>query len=94
MQGESHGEDGGVVGAAKKVGALLLGGRVSLTTAVTRHMAIELIGEANAAGARLANACAEIGLSLWTLKRWRKPLAGDGDGQDRRKGVHAWWVTG
>jgi len=49
-------------------------------------MAIELIAEANAAGARLANACAEIGLSLRTLKRWRKTFAGDGDGEDRRKG--------
>jgi transposase InsO family protein len=68
------------------VGGLLLGGRGRLTSAAHRREAIELISEANAAGARLANACAEIGLSLRTLKRWRKAFAGDGDGQDRRKG--------
>ena len=33
---------------------------------------IELIGEANAAGAGLVNACGEIGICLRTLKRWRK----------------------
>jgi transposase InsO family protein len=49
-------------------------------------MAIELIGEANAAGATLRAACGEIGISLRTLKRWRVAFLGDGDGQDRRKG--------
>ena len=33
---------------------------------------IELIGEANAAGANLVSACGEIGICLRTLKRWRK----------------------
>ena len=47
---------------------------------------IELIGEANAAGAGLVSACGEIGISLRTLKRWRKAFQGDGDGKDRRKG--------
>ncbi len=47
---------------------------------------IELIGEANAAGAGLVSACGEIGISLRTLKRWRKAFGGDGDGKDRRKG--------
>ena len=47
---------------------------------------IELIGEANAAGARLLSACGEIGICLRTLKRWRKAFGGDGDGEDRRKG--------
>lgn len=47
---------------------------------------IELIGEANAAGAGLVRACGEIGICLRTLKRWRKAFLGDGDGKDRRKG--------
>ena len=51
-----------------------------------RRKAIELISEANAAGAGLVSACAEIGICLRTLKRWRKDLIGDGGGVDRRKG--------
>ncbi len=47
---------------------------------------IELIGEANAAGANLVSACGEIGICLRTLKRWRKAFGGDGVGEDRRKG--------
>ena len=47
---------------------------------------IELIGEANAAGAGLLRACGVIGICLRTLKRWRKAFLGDGDGVDRRKG--------
>ena len=46
-------------------------------------MAIELIVEANAAGARLVRACCELGISLRTLKRWRRAFGGDGDGEDR-----------
>jgi transposase-like protein len=49
-------------------------------------MAIALIVEANAAGARLVRACFELGISLRTLKRWRRAFGGDGDGEDRRKG--------
>jgi len=45
-----------------------------------------MIGEANAAGAGLVNACSEIGICLRTLKRWRKAFGVDGDGKDRRKG--------
>ncbi len=70
----------------EKVGGLLLGGRGRLTSTAHRREAIELIGEANAAGARLVSACAEIGISLRTLRRWRKAFGGDGDGEDRRKG--------
>ena len=47
---------------------------------------IELIGEANDAGAGLLSACVEIGICLRTLKRWRRAFVGDGDGKDRRKG--------
>ena len=70
----------------KKVGCLLFGGRGRLTSAVQRRKVIELIGEANAAGAGLVSACSEIGICLRTLKRWRKAFGGDGDGKDRRKG--------
>jgi putative transposase len=68
------------------VGGLLFGGRGRLTRAACRRKVIELIGEANAAGAGLVNACGEIGICLRTLKRWRKAFGGDGDGEDRRKG--------
>ena len=47
---------------------------------------IELIGEANDAGAGLVSSCREISICLRTLKRWRKAFAGDRDGNDRRKG--------
>ena len=68
------------------MGGLLLGGRGGLTSAAQRRKVIGLIGEANAAGASLVSACGEIGICLRTLKRWRKALLGDGDGEDRRKG--------
>ena len=51
-----------------------------------RRKVIELIGEANAAGAGLLRACGVIGICLRTLKRWRKAFLGDGVGVDRRKG--------
>ena len=68
------------------MGGLLLGGRGRLTSVAHRRKAIELIGEAHAAGAGLVSACGEIGICLRTLKRWRKAFCGDGDGKDRRKG--------
>jgi len=68
------------------VGSLLLGGRGRLTSAAHRRKAIELISEAQSAGAGLVSACGEIGICLRTLKRWRKASADDGDGHDRRKG--------
>jgi transposase len=49
-------------------------------------MAIELIVAANAAGARLVSACCELGISLRTVKRWRRAFGGDGNDADRRKG--------
>ncbi|WP_315858060.1 IS3 family transposase [Cyanobium sp. HWJ4-Hawea] len=68
------------------MGSLLFGGRGRLTSAAHRRKAIELISEAHAAGAGLVRACCEIGISLRTLKRWRKAFGGNGDGEDRRKG--------
>jgi transposase InsO family protein len=32
------------------------------------------------------SACCELGISLRTVKRWRRAFGGDGDGEDRRKG--------
>lgn len=55
-----------------------------MTSAAHRRKAIELIGEASASGATLRAACGEIGISLRTLKRWRKAFLSDGDGEDRR----------
>jgi hypothetical protein len=60
VQREGHGGDGGIAGAAKKVGGLLFGGRGRLTGAAHRRKVIELIGEANDAGAGLVSACREI----------------------------------
>jgi hypothetical protein len=77
----------------KKVGGLLLGGRGRLTNAAHRRKAIELIGEANAAGASLMSACGEIGMSLRILNRRRKAFLGDGDCKDRRKGSPARSLT-
>jgi putative transposase len=72
----------------EKAGSLLLGGRGRLTSAVHRRKAIELIGEAHAAGAGLVSACGEIGIYLRTLKRWRKACLGDSGGDDCRKDCH------
>ena len=68
------------------MGSLLFGGRGRLTSAAHRRKAIELISEAHSAGAGLVRACCEIGISLRTLKRWRKACLGDGGGHDRRQG--------
>jgi len=43
-------------------GNLLVGGRGWRTNAAHRREAIELIGEANAAGAGLVSACRDIGI--------------------------------
>ena len=53
-----------LLGDAKKVGSLLLGGRGRLSSAAHRRKAIELITEAHAAGAGLVSACDEIGIGL------------------------------
>jgi len=81
-QGDGHGRDDCLAGAAKKVGEFLLGGRGSLTSAVHRRKAIELIGQTHATGAVLLSSCSEIAIFLCTLKRWRMAFLGDGDGND------------
>jgi len=68
------------------VGGLLLGGRGKLTSAACRQKVIELIAEANAAGAGLVRACDVTCICLRTLKRWRREFKADGNGVDRRKG--------
>ncbi|AXI01100.1 hypothetical protein DV702_16065 [Sporosarcina sp. PTS2304] len=35
-----------------------------------RALAVELIQEANQNGARLAKACEELNISVWTYERW------------------------
>jgi putative transposase len=44
-----------------------------------RQTLLELIQQACAAGARLATACAQIGLSARTVQRWLHPEGQDGD---------------
>jgi putative transposase len=68
------------------VGVLLFGGLGRLTGAAYRRKVIELIGEANDAGAGVVSACLEVGTCLRTLKRWRKAFVRDVEGQVRRKG--------
>ena len=68
------------------MGSRLFGGRGRLTSAAHLRKAIELIIKAHSAGAGLVRACSDIGISLRTLKRWRKACLGEGDGRDRRKG--------
>ena len=55
---------------------LLVGGRGWRTSAAHRRKAIELIGEANAAGAGLVSACRAIGICLRTLKRANQKKCG------------------
>ena len=68
------------------MGGLLLGGRGKLTSAACRRKVIELLAEANAAGAGLVRACDVTCICLRTLKRWRREFKADGNGIDRRKG--------
>ena len=49
-----------------------------MTAADDRSYARELIEEAVAAGARLASACRELGISARTWQRWRQNPEGDG----------------
>jgi putative transposase len=57
------------------VGGLLLGGRGRLISAAHWRKAIELISEADAAGAGPLSACGDIVICLRTLKRWLKIFA-------------------
>ena len=50
-----------------------------------RHIAIELIDEAVAAGARRFKACAVLEIDLRTLQRWKKALAEQRGLEDQRK---------
>jgi hypothetical protein len=56
-------------------------------------MAIEQIGEANAAGAGLFRACGVIGICLPTLKRDGRPSWVMGLAKTAEKAAPAWWVT-
>lgn len=71
-QGEGVGGSRSAIGAEKKAGCVLGGGRRrgQLTSAPERKQLIEWIGEAVEAGSRRWRACEEAGLSLRTLQRW------------------------
>jgi len=68
------------------VGGLLLKGRGKLTSVACRQKLIELLAEANAAGAGLVRACDVTCICLRTLKRWRREFKAAVNGTDRRKG--------
>ena len=75
------------------MGGLLFGERERLTHALHRRKVIELVAEANAAGAVSVRACGVIGICLRTLKRWRKSSWVMGTAWIDVKAVSAWWVT-
>ena len=50
-----------------------------MTCTQQRQTLLGLIQQACAAGARLASACAQIGLSARTVQRWQRPEGHDGD---------------
>ena len=57
-----------------------------MTCTQQRQTLLGLIEQACAAGARLASACAQIGLSARTVQRWQRPQSHDGD--RRVAGLH------
>lgn len=57
-----------------------------MTSLQERQTLLGLIDEACTAGARLASACAQIGLSARTVQRWQRPEGQDGD--RRVAGLH------
>ena len=57
-----------------------------MTCPQQRQTLLGLIREACQSGARLAVACAQIGLSARTVQRWQQPQGGDGD--RRVAGLH------
>ncbi len=60
-----------------------MGGRGRLHGVEEREMIFSLVDEAVHSGARLRSACHELGLSVKTIQRWRKP----GGGEDGRHGT-------
>ena len=59
-----------------------------MTSPEDRRKALEILDATVAAGARAREVSALLGVALRTLQRWRRQFAGDGDGNDRRKGSH------
>jgi len=49
---------------------------------------MEILDAAVAAGARAREVATVLGVGLTTLQRWRRQVADDKDGLDRRKGSH------
>src|SRR5919199_1288574 len=78
---ERPGRGGGAAGAAKKRRGGLGRRRGRMISTPDRRNALALIDQAAAAGARRAQACAELGLDERTCRRWR---ARDGAPEDRR----------
>ena len=70
-QREGTGGGGGIAGTVKKVECPLGRRRGELTPVLERQQLVGWLNEAALDGARKAQACAEVGLTLRTLQRWR-----------------------
>jgi hypothetical protein len=82
-QREGPGRGGGAA-RAKKNDRLLLQGRGRRHRRAEREVILSAIDEAQASGARLANACQMVGISARTIERWRDQP----EGEDARHGPH------
>ena len=55
-----------------------------MISASDRSEAVQLINEATASGAKLSNACNELGITERTYYRWNSQIKADGETQDQR----------
>lgn len=88
-QGEGAGRGGRLAGSAKKSPGHLGGKRGRLIVPEDRQIAIDLIEEAIAAGARRCTACAVLAIDVRTWQRWKKALQEEHKLQDQRKAAAA-----
>ena len=55
-----------------------------MISASDRSEAVQLIDEATTSGAKLSNACNELGITDRTYYRWNSQIKADGETQDQR----------
>ncbi len=87
-KGQGPGGDSSIVDHLKKDPGLLGRGRGGLTSPEDRQKALEILEDGLCSDNRAQTLAALLGVGLSTLQRWRRQVAGDGDGIDRRKGSH------
>ena len=85
-QGEGHGGDSCISGAAKKGGRFSISRKRKANQAAYRRRVIELISQVNEFGAGQVETCIKIVICLLTLKRCQKAFLNDLEGMDRREG--------